>query len=178
MAAPASPHPSSPGPQTLRGRSQVLGHRGRSQGHCGRHKGRPVPPAFTLPPPLPALRLIVRARLCSNYLPVSGRHAASAALPDNNPRSVNPRAVGVTGEEVTRRGGHSRETRGGGEHPDTPCSPLSARGSRFNLFFSPRRPRRFSSPPIASPLCGLISLSKWHNPPGNLLVACGGEENH
>lgn len=166
--APCMPSPSSP---AARGRSQVPGRRGLSQGHPAITKGVPH-----LPPPLPpALRLIVRARLCSNYLPVSGRHAASVALPDNNPRSVNPPppAAGVTGEEVTQ-GGH-----GGGQHPDTPHIPPSAQRSRFNLFRPPApRPRCFSSPPIASPLCGLISLSKWHNPPGNLLVACGGEENH
>lgn len=51
--------------------------------------------------------------------------------------------------------------------PGRPISPLSTRGSLFHLFFSPH-PRCFSSPPIAALLCGLISLSKWHNPPGNL----------
>lgn len=39
------PAPSSPGPQTLQGKSQVPGHQGQSQGHCSWYKGRPRPPA-------------------------------------------------------------------------------------------------------------------------------------
>lgn len=74
------------------------------------------------------------------------------------------------------------------EVPRQPTHPFERLGDRSSIYFfiyllffsSPPapRPQGFASPPIASRLCGLISLSKWHNPPGNLLVACGGEENH
>jgi len=83
--------------------------------------------------PLPS-RLIVRARLCSNYLPVSGRHAAGSASP--SPTLGQPPCRGVTGEQ----GGHR-----GGQHPDTPRT-LRAPRDRSSISFSPppTPPRRSS----------------------------------
>lgn len=144
------------------------GRRGWSQGDRSRHKGRPpgsprrahqgslcVPGSALITSPPSSRGVTLRARLCQTI-----KHARLTQIPPGSLGKRRPRGFGEGG------GGHGGA--GGTQAPRTP-----------GISFCSSPPPPLFSPPTASPLCGLISLSKWHNPPGNLLVTCERRgENH
>lgn len=143
------------------------GRRGRSQGDRSRHKGRPpgsprrahqgslcVPGSALITSPPSSRGVTLRAQLCQTI-----KHARLTQIPPGSLGKRRPRGFGEEGGGTAGRAAP--------RHP-------APRGFRFVPPPSP-----LFSPPTASPLCGLISLSKWHNPPGNLLVTCERRgENH